>query len=123
MGRPKRVVDDELTQTLQALVRGSGSMRRVAISLELEPTTLARSLASGAFSANTRNWISERLSGTISELVSRPKRSKKLPKTDDDLLQKLHKLNILLTCAIAALEASPKADESSEVTNAGHTSS
>ncbi len=123
MGRPIRQQDTSLAVSLEALVSGVGSVRKVAISLGIDATTLSRSLARKSFSEGTRKKVLARLPAATASLVSSPMSSQKAPEIVEELLQKLQKTNMLLMSAIAALEAASKKNESSEVINAGQRSS
>src|SRR3546814_9180694 len=76
MGRPARIVDLELARTIEGLVSSAGSVRRVAMLLDLDPATLSRSLGISAFARTTRLKIMANLeAATLAVAAGRPKRS------------------------------------------------
>src|SRR3546814_3752394 len=98
MGRPARIVDLELARTIEGLVSSAGSVRRVAMLLDLDPATLSRSLVISAFARTTRLKIMANLeAATLAVAAGRPKSSsgRKL-ENSDTLLHILQKLYTLL---------------------------
>src|SRR3546814_18370471 len=76
MGRPARIVDLELARTIEGLVSSAGSVRRVAMLLDLDPATLSRSLGISAFARTTRLKIMANLeAATLAVAAGRPKSS------------------------------------------------
>ncbi len=105
MGRPPRTADEDLTVQVQSLAARVGSLRKVAFSLGIEPSTLSRSVSRRAFSRATKKRILENWGAAIAPLST-----SKMPHDDEERRQKmLHlmtALNSLLLTAIAELEAS-----------------
>lgn len=108
MGRPARIVDEELARKLERLLVAAGSKRQLAFALDLEPTTLARSLAERAFTPSTKAQIMARIDdaeSALEEANNSRKRRMLNQNNKADVLQILQKLYTLLPDAIAALEA------------------
>lgn len=105
MGRPPRTVDEDLTIQIQSLVTRVGSLRKVAISLGIEPSTLSRSVSRRAFSRATKRRIVENWGSAIDPLTN-----SKMPHGDsasrEKMLHLMITLNSALSTAIAELEAS-----------------
>ena len=104
MGRPPRTTDEDLTIQIQSLVAREGSMRKVALSLGIEPSTLSRSVAKGAFSRTTKKRILENW-GNASHSFSSQKMQHSDVKDRQNLLHLMTILNSILSTAVAELEA------------------
>jgi hypothetical protein len=120
MGRPKRQPDEELSTEIQDLVVvAGGSLRRVALALEITPTTLARSLEKRAFSKGTRQRIERKIEVARGELTCPKSQSKDGAKSSEQMLQIVHKLSTLLSEAVAELQVAKAQLDSLESTAPG----
>lgn len=107
------MANEQLATELDTLVRQTGSQRKVAIALGLDPTTLARSLSARAFAKSTRLKIADGMAAAKISLARPTRQNETSPSAD--MLHILQELYKLLPKALAALEGTSGIRDSSEV--------
>ena len=107
MGRPPRQQDDDLLRAVRSLIDTTGSSRRVALALGIEPSTLTRSLKAKAFAEGTAQKIRQSLPNLQSAWLDQGKE-----KSLERMVHIMQELSGLLPTAIAALQAAERRFES-----------